>query len=121
MKPQITFYGIWPDLKKYLQSKMKGIPVKVFSDPLSIENLKTDTEILAVFVHSKLNKKILQKMPKLKMIASMSTGYNHIDLKYVKTKKIPVSNVPVYGENTVAEQAMALMLGLSRKIFPAVK
>lgn len=121
MKPQITFYGIWPDLRKYLRSKMKGMPTKIITDPLSLENLKTDTEILAVFVHSKLGKDILKKLPKLKMIATMSTGYNHIDLKLAKKKKIPVCNVPVYGENTVAEQAMALMLGLSRKIFPAVK
>jgi len=118
---KITFYGIWPDLKKYLISQMKGLKIKTYTEPLTINNLDKTTEILAVFVHSKIDKDIINKLPKLKMIATMSTGYNNIDLEVAKKKNIPVCNVPVYGENTVAEQAFALMLGLSRKLFQSVK
>ena len=38
-----------------------------------------------------------------------------------KKLNIPVCNVPTYGENTVAEHTMALILGLTRKLFPSVK
>ncbi|MFH1789962.1 MAG: NAD(P)-dependent oxidoreductase [bacterium] len=118
---KVSFYGIWPDLKPHVRSKMRGFYTSISSEPLSKDNVKKDTEILAIFVHSKLDPKIMNMMPKLKMVATMSTGFNHIDLKTAKKKKIPICNVPTYGENTVAEHAFALMLGLAKKIFPAVK
>jgi len=46
----------------------------------------------------------------------MSTGFDHIDLKTAKAKNIKVSNVPFYGENTVAEHTLALILALSRRL-----
>ena len=76
-------------------------------------------EILSVFIYSDLTADLLKKMPKLKMIATRSTGFDHIDVAYCREKGISVSNVPSYGANTVAEHAFALILSLSRKIYPA--
>lgn len=42
-----------------------------------------------------------------------------VDLKVCKKKGILVSNVPHYGENTVAEHTFALILSLSRKVHQA--
>ncbi|HIE36490.1 MAG TPA: hydroxyacid dehydrogenase [Candidatus Omnitrophica bacterium] len=66
-----------------------------------------------------INKEILQKLPKLKLITIRSTGFDHIDLKECKKRKIVVCNVPYYGENTVAEHTFALILSLSRNIHKA--
>jgi D-lactate dehydrogenase len=77
-------------------------------------------EAIAVFVHSEVNKEILRKLPKLKLVTTMSTGFDHIDLEECKKRKIAVCNVPVYGENTVAEHTFALILALSRKIVDCV-
>lgn len=74
------------------------------------------TEILSVFINSKINKKILEKLPNLKYITTRSTGYDHIDLEECKKRGVLVSNVPNYGENTVAEHAFALLLSLSRRV-----
>lgn len=120
-KLKISFYGIWPEMKNYVEKKMAGFPATVSMDKISEKNLNADTEVLAVFVESPVTKKMIEAMPNLKMIASMSTGFDHIDLAAAKKRKIPVCNVPTYGENTVAEHAMALMLGLTRKLFPSVK
>jgi D-lactate dehydrogenase len=89
---------------------------------LSTKNISRykDAEIIAAFVHSELNKEILDKLPKLKMIATMSTGFDAIDLEECKKRKITVCNVPIYGENTVAEHTFALILALSRKIVDCV-
>jgi D-lactate dehydrogenase len=97
----------------------KSFPKTNFcSKKLTSSNVKKykDTEILSVFVHSKIDQKVLKQLPKLKYIATMSTGFDHIDLNVCKERKIVVSNVPTYGENTVAEQTFALILALSRKI-----
>jgi D-lactate dehydrogenase len=78
-----------------------------------------DAEIVSTFVHSTLTRQILEKLPNLKFIATRSTGYDHIDLVYCRERSIPVSNVPSYGENTVAEHTFALILALSRNIHKA--
>lgn len=120
-KPKIAFYGIWPEMAGYLKTKMKGLNPSISSDKISEDNLDQNTEILAVFVESPLTNKIIEQLPHLKMIATMSTGFDHIDLATAKKRNIPVCNVPTYGENTVAEHTMALILGLTRKLFPSVK
>lgn len=78
-----------------------------------------DAEILSVFVDSALGKETLSQMPSLKLIASRSTGIDHIDREYCKERGILVSSVPAYGEYTVAEYTFALILTLSRKIYDA--
>lgn len=75
-----------------------------------------DAEAISVFVHSKVSKEILIQLPNLKTIATRSTGIDHIDCEYCIKHDITVKNVPLYGENTVAEHTFALMLSLSRKI-----
>lgn len=75
-----------------------------------------DADIISVFVHSKVSEDILDEMTNLKMITTRSTGVDHIDSNYCKEKEIAIKNVPLYGENTVAEHTFALILSLSRKI-----
>jgi D-lactate dehydrogenase len=79
-----------------------------------------DPEILTIFIYSKITKEILAKYPHLKFISTLSTGFDHIDLAACRERGVVVSNVPSYGENTVAEQALALLLALTRNIIPAV-
>lgn len=76
-----------------------------------------DADIVSVFVGSEVTADQLAKMPALKFIATRSAGYDHIDMAACQQRGIAVSNVPTYGDNTVAEHAFALILALSRKIF----
>lgn len=80
-----------------------------------------DPQVLTVFIYSKITPEVLTKYPNLKLITTLSTGYDHIDLKACRERGVTVCNVPSYGENTVAEQALALLLTLTRKIIPAVE
>ncbi len=120
-KYKISIYEVWPDMKDYLCKKLKGFKVKTHEELISKNNLDTDTEILTVFCASPVSAKIIDSLPKLKMIATMSTGFNHIDLEAAKKRNIPVCNVPVYGQNTVAEHSFSLILALARKLFISVK
>jgi D-lactate dehydrogenase len=80
-----------------------------------------DAAVISVFVHSSevMGEKLLSKFPSLKLIATRSTGYDHIDLNYCKSRGINVVNVPKYGEATVAEYTLGLLLNVSRKIITA--
>ncbi|MEM4330719.1 MAG: NAD(P)-dependent oxidoreductase [Candidatus Pacearchaeota archaeon] len=82
------------------------------------DNFK-DFEIVSVFIYSNLNKECLEKLSSLKFIATRSTGFDHIDTKECKRRKIYVSNVPSYGEKSVAEFTFALILSFYKKILEA--
>ena len=79
-------------------------------------NLNPETEVLSVFVSSTISREIIEALPKLRVIACRSTGYNNIDLEAANERNIAVLNVPTYGEQTVAEYTFALLLALVRKI-----
>jgi len=93
---------------KFLFSKNKLTP--------ALAKKYSDLEAISVFVSSKVTSKIIENFPKLKLIATRSTGFDHIDLETCKKRGITVCNVPFYGENTVAEHAFALISCLSRRI-----
>jgi D-lactate dehydrogenase len=115
---KIGFFEIKGWEKRFLRRNLKGHQIEFFKDPLNFENLKLAKkfEIVSTFIYSKLDKDLLKKLPKLKLIATRSTGFDHIDLKECQKRKILVSNVPFYGENTVAEHTFALILALSRNV-----
>jgi len=74
------------------------------------------TEVLSVFVSDQVKKTEIDSMPELKLIVTRSTGYDHVDVAYARSKGIEIAYVPSYGEHTVAEYAFALLLALSRKV-----
>lgn len=81
------------------------------------ENTLAEIEVLSVFVDFVVGEEVLSKLPKVRLIATRSSGVDHIDLEAAKARDIEVVRVPHYGTNTVAEYAFSLMFALSRKAF----
>ena len=118
-KTNISFFELEKWEEKYFQEKLgKNNNLTFFKSTISKNNINKikNTEILAIFIYSIVAKEIIDGLPKLKYITTMSTGFDHIDLRVAQEKNIKVSNVPYYGENTVAEHTFALILSLSRQI-----
>jgi D-lactate dehydrogenase len=120
-KPTICIYHSWNDFTDYTKKIFGKLSFTHYLEPLSPSNFNPETEILVVFVDSFVSANILEKLPKLRLIVTMSTGYDHIDQTAVKKRGILLANVPTYGENTVAEHTFALILGLTRKLFESIK
>lgn len=119
----IAFFESSLEEREYFTRKIDGQKIEFFEEPLTEETEVdlSEIEILAVFIYSKVTAKVLKKMPKLKLIITRSTGFDHIDIATANESKIVVTNVPSYGENTVAEHTFALILALSRKIVPSAE
>ena len=120
---KIGFFGVksWErDIIEREIINLDSTGVGIFNEELqdNIEQAKK-YDVVSVFVYSKLDKKVLDQLPNLKMIATRSTGTDHIDSNECKKRNIEVLNVPSYGENTVAEYAIALMLAVAKRIVPA--
>lgn len=116
---KIAFFELQDWEKDFFQSNSQGEYEPVFFDkPVTRENIGSvlDAEGLVVFIYSHINKDVLDKLQNLKWIATMSTGFDHIDVEECKRRGIKVLNVPTYGENTVAEHAFALIFAISRRL-----
>ncbi len=103
-----------PKLKK----RLKGHKVSFYNESLTEENAKKaeKAEVVSAFISSKITKKVIARLPKLKMVTTRSTGFDHIDLKECRKRKIAVCNVPAYCDVSVAEHAFALVLAVGRKV-----
>jgi D-lactate dehydrogenase len=120
---KISFFETKDWERDYLTSKLEGNELSFFSEPMSADNIEfvKNAEIISLFIYTNINKDILESLPDLKFITTRSTGFDHIDVAFAKAKNVLVSNVPFYGENTVAEHTFALILTLSRKIFQSLE
>lgn len=120
---KIAFFELEEWQEKEAKEKLKRHKLVFIKDPLNRGNASKvgEYDAIAVFIYSRLGKDVLDKLPKLKLIATMSTGFDHIDMNYCRKKGITVCNVPSYGENTVAEHTFSLILSLSRRIYPSIK
>ncbi|TXH07916.1 MAG: hydroxyacid dehydrogenase [Candidatus Moraniibacteriota bacterium] len=115
---RIAFFEIQDWERPLLEEAFKEHELFFSDQPLQDSDLSEikDFEALSVFIYSRVGKEIIDTMPNLRLIATRSTGYDHIDLVAAKTKGVIVSNVPTYGEHTVAEHTFALILALSRNV-----
>jgi D-3-phosphoglycerate dehydrogenase / 2-oxoglutarate reductase len=58
----------------------------------------------------------LARLPALKIVASCSVGYDHVDYEEAERRGVWVCNVPDYCVEEVADHSLALLLGLLRGI-----
>jgi D-lactate dehydrogenase len=119
---KIAFFETEEWEREYLEhGPLSVYDLQVFGDTLSPELAKqaSDAEVLSGFIYSRVDRAVIDAMPNLKMVATRSTGYDHIDLEACKERGISVANVPHYGESTVAEHTFGLILSLSRNIHKA--
>ncbi|HNY04642.1 MAG TPA: NAD(P)-dependent oxidoreductase [Candidatus Woesebacteria bacterium] len=120
---KIAFFGVRSWEREIIEREI--INLDAFGVGIFEENVQDNLEmakkydILSLPIYSVMKKEILDKLPNLRVIATRSTGVDHIDLAECKKRSIEVSNVPVYGSNTVAEYAFGLILAVAKKIVEA--
>lgn len=63
-----------------------------------------------------LGKEVIDRLPALKFIALLSTGYNIVDGAAARARGIPVSNIPAYSTESVAQSVFAFILEHCRRV-----
>lgn len=118
--PTIVFVELEPwerqQLERLCPDKCR---IHAFSERLEAvpeSAIPPETAVLSPFVHSNLCAAQLARMPNLRLVATRSTGFDHIDVQECSRRGILVANVSHYGEDTVAEHAFGMLLALTRKI-----
>ena len=59
---------------------------------------------------------VFDALPELQFVSVTATGFNVVDTAAARARDIPVSNIPVYGTDSVAQYAMALLLELCHHV-----
>lgn len=62
-----------------------------------------------------LTAETIAALPRLRFIGVLATGYNVVDTDAARARGIPVSNVPAYGTDSVAQHTFALILELANR------
>lgn len=119
---KIAFFQMEDWEEKMVREKFPSDELFIDRNAINPDNLPetNDAEVLAVFVNSKVDAKVLERFPGLKLVTTRSTGFDHIDLDACKVRGVTVCYVPGYGDNTVAEFTFGLILNLTRKMYWAI-
>jgi D-lactate dehydrogenase len=117
----VAFFEVKDWERAYLSERLPADELRFSPGALSDPGLELgELNGLSVFIYSHVTRGVLDALPELKFVATRSTGFDHIDVEACRKRGIVVSNVPSYGENTVAEHTIALLLMLSRKVHQSV-
>ena len=63
-----------------------------------------------------LNREMIGRLPNLKYVGVLATGYNIVDIEAARERDIVVTNVPTYGTTAVAQMTFALLLELCHHV-----
>lgn len=111
-----------PDEGLKMLRQLKNVTLEVYPGEKAIprkELLKRvkGADILLSLLTEKIDKEVLAAAPRLKMIANYAVGFDNIDLKEAKKRKIVVANTPHPNvSETVAEHTIALIFALAHRL-----
>ena len=63
-----------------------------------------------------LSSAVIKQLPKLKYIGVLATGHNIVDVEAARDLGIPVTNVPAYGTQSVAQMVVAHILNFTQHV-----
>jgi len=86
----------------------RSSPEEVFERAKDAEVLLTNKTVLSG--------DLIKRLPNLKYIGVLATGYNVVDVNAAGEIGIPVCNVPEYGTANTAQAAVALILELTNRV-----
>ena len=104
-----------------LKELKKKFQVEVHTGKIPIPQTTLKSKIkqvdgLICFPYDKINKKVIESAKNLKVISTYSVGYDHIDTKFAKNRKIRVGYTPEVLTDATADMAFALMIDSLRRI-----
>lgn len=122
---RFAIFGIKPyeqDLLERLNAK-HGHELEFLEAPLGPQTvaLAAGFPAVSVFVNDRVNREVLRRLVAggTKLVATRSTGFNHIDLEAADELGVKIARVADYSPNSVAEFAVGLLLAVNRRIHRA--
>ena len=122
MKPIVTVSNIFPqvaldrlDPECQLRTNESGKS----STAEDLGRMAAESEAVITYLSDKIDRSIIDRGAKLKIIANYGAGFNNIDVNYARVKGVWVTNTPGVLHETTADLTWAMILGAARRIVPA--
>jgi D-3-phosphoglycerate dehydrogenase len=75
-----------------------------------------EAEILVTRAFNKVTRRVLERAPRLELIAQGTSGIDNIDVAYARERGITVVNLPGANANAVAELVIGFMIAMTRTV-----
>lgn len=119
MKMKITVldgYGLNPgDLSWDGFRELGDLEVYDRTAPSELYERAKDSEIL-ITNKTVIDREAMEKLPGLKYIGVLATGYNVVDTEVAKERGITVTNIPAYSTMSVVQMVFALLLAVTNRV-----
>ena len=104
-----------------LRELKKQYQIEVHSGKIPMPRKKLETKIkeidgLICFPYDLIDSKLIDRAENLRVISTYSVGFDHIDTKYAKKKKIRVGYTPEVLTDATADLAFSLMIDVVRRV-----
>jgi glyoxylate reductase len=118
-KPKILLTGRIPDGVTAVLEKDCDVESNKDDRPMeraALLELVQDKEGIISMITDRIDGELMDRAPRLRMIAAMAVGYDNIDIGAATARGIPVSNTPGVLTDATAELAFALVLAAARRV-----
>lgn len=109
-------YGLNPgDLSWDAMKELGDLTVYDRTSPCELLQRAAEADVL-ITNKTVITKDDLQKLPSVKYIGVLATGYNIVDIEAAKEKGIVVTNIPAYSTKSVAQMVFAHILNITQRV-----
>lgn len=109
-------YGLNPgDLSWDAMKELGDLTVYDRTSPSELLQRATEADVL-ITNKTVITKDDLQKLPAVKYIGVLATGYNIVDIEAAKERGIVVTNIPAYSTKSVAQMVFAHILNITQRV-----
>ena len=102
------------ELKKHYNIEIHKGPFPIPKKKL-VEKIKNKDGLIC-YPYDNIDKQVIMAGAKLKTISTFSVGYDHIDIKFAKKRKITIGYTPDILTIATADLTITLMLDLLRRV-----
>jgi lactate dehydrogenase-like 2-hydroxyacid dehydrogenase len=85
-------------------------------DPAALADRLAGKDALMCALTDRIDAKLIERAPRLKVVANIAVGYNNIDVAACTARGVMVTNTPGVLDDSTADLAFALMLGAARRL-----
>ena len=110
---KIYFVEVESPERRFLESELAHHELHFVS---SLQEVEGDAEIVSTFIYSRIEGAFLDRHPAVKLIATRSTTYDHLEVESCAKRNVTMCIVPSSGDHVVAEHTFALLLAVARRL-----
>ncbi|RMH03368.1 MAG: D-glycerate dehydrogenase [Nitrospirae bacterium] len=122
MKPKVLLTAVVPDPVLAKIEEVATVEMWENETPIPRQELLErvqDVEGVYCFLTDRIDREVVNRAPRLRVVSTMAVGYDHIDVEECTSRGIVVGHTPGVLTETTADLAFALLLATARRVVEA--